>query len=88
MADFQFFHNFIFTNGSAKSSGTAMGSSFFEGLNFMNDQHPRNSWNLDTSKKTNYTVLLISDEYIRIQEQLNDFCTPHVIRSTMVPRFC
>ena len=24
---------------------------FFEGLNFTNDQHPRNSWNLCTSKK-------------------------------------
>ena len=30
---------------------------FFEGLNFTNDQHPRNSRNLRTSKKlTSYTV--------------------------------
>ena len=30
----------IFTNGSAKSSGTVMGSLFFEGLNITNDQNP------------------------------------------------
>ena len=34
MADYQFFHDFIFTNGSAKSSGTAMGSWFFQGVKF------------------------------------------------------
>ena len=32
---------------------------FFEGLNFTNDQHPQNLWNLRTSKKTNYTVIII-----------------------------
>ena len=32
-----------------------MGDSFFEGLNFTNDQHPRISRNLRTSK-TKYTV--------------------------------
>ena len=26
--------------------------------------------------------------YIRTQEQLKEFCTPHMIRSTMVLRFC
>ena len=57
MADFRFFHDFIFRNESAKSSYTAMGSwVFFKGLNFTNDQHPRNLRNLRTSKKTNYTV--------------------------------
>ena len=51
------FHDFIFTNGSAKSSATAMGSSFFKGLNFTNDQYPRNSQNLHTYlKNINYTV--------------------------------
>ena len=30
---------------------------FFEGLNFTNDQHPQNSWNLRTLKKTNYMVI-------------------------------
>ena len=43
MANFQFFHDFIYMNGSAKSSGTAMdrphGWFIFEGLNFTNDQH-------------------------------------------------
>ena len=33
---------------------------FFEGLNFMNDQYPQNSRNLRTSKKTNYTVIVIT----------------------------
>ena len=51
MADFWFFHDFIFTNGSAKSSYTAMIDGFFKALNFTNDQHPQNSWNLRTSKK-------------------------------------
>ena len=32
--------------------------------------------------------MLVLDEYIRIQEQLKQFCTPHVIRSTMVSRVC
>ena len=31
---------------------------------------------------------LIVNEYIRIWEWLNDFCTPHVIRSTIVSRIC
>ena len=31
---------------------------------------------------------LISDEYIRIREQLKDFCIPHVVKSITVPRFC
>ena len=35
----------------------AMDSAFFEGLNFTNDQHPRNSRSLRTSRKTNDTVL-------------------------------
>ena len=56
MADFQFFRDFIFTNESAKSSALQWIVRFFEGLNFTNDKHPRNSWNLRTSKKTNYTV--------------------------------
>ena len=34
MANFQLFHDFILTNGSAKSSGTAMGSSFSWGVKF------------------------------------------------------
>ena len=34
---------------------------------------------------TAHELILVSDEYIRIQEQLNNFCTPHVISSTMVP---
>ena len=29
-----------------------------------------------------------ADKYIKIQEKLKDFCTPHVIRSTMVSRSC
>ena len=37
---------------------------------------------------TTHEQILISDEYIRIQEQLKDFCIPHVIKSTTVPRFC
>ena len=36
---------------------------FFEELNFMNDQHLRNSRNLHTSKKINYTV----EESIKMQ---------------------
>ena len=54
MADFQFFHDFIFTNGSAKNSGTTMGPPhiwFFERLNFTNDQHLWISQNLHTLKK-------------------------------------
>ena len=31
---------------------------------------------------------LVTDEYIRIRERLKNFCTPHVIRSTMVSRVC
>ena len=38
---------------------------FFEGLNFMNDQHPRNSLNLRTLKN-NYTVIV-------------DCCSEHLI---------
>ena len=57
MADFWFFHDFIFTNRSAKAHTLQWVVGFFEGLNFTNDQHPQNSWNLRTSKKTNYTVL-------------------------------
>ena len=53
---FSVFCNFIFTNRSARSSALQWVICFFKGLNFMNDQHPRNSRNLHTSKKTNYTV--------------------------------
>ena len=53
---FSVLRDFIFTNGSAKSSALQWVVRFFEGLNFTNDQHPRNSWNLRTSKKPNYTV--------------------------------
>ena len=37
---------------------------------------------------TTRKLTLVSDEYIRIQGQLKDFCTPHVIRNTMVPSVC
>ena len=34
-------------------------------------------------------TMLVSDKNIRIQEQLEEFCTtPYVISSTMVPSFC
>ena len=46
MADFQFFHDFIFTNGSAKT----WSNRFLKGLNFANDQHLQNLWNLSNSK--------------------------------------
>ena len=32
--------------------------------------------------------LLMADENIIILDQLKDFWTPHVIRSTMMPSFC
>ena len=35
----------------------------FEGLNFTNLPNPRNSRNLSTSKKTNYTVLILVNSY-------------------------
>ena len=35
---------------------SAMSALLFEGLNFTNEQHSQNSWNLCTSNKTNYTV--------------------------------
>ena len=35
----------------------AMDSAFFEGLNLTNDQHPQNSRNLRTSRKTNNMVI-------------------------------
>ena len=37
--------------GSAKNSAMQWVVRFFEGLNFTNEQHSRNSWNLRTSKK-------------------------------------
>ena len=42
----QFFHECVY-----QKLNTAMDSAFFKGLNFTNDQHPQNSWNLHTSKK-------------------------------------
>ena len=41
---------------------------FFEVLNFTNDQHPRNSWNLRTSKKPTiqYTALTVIQQSIYI----------------------
>ena len=42
---------------------------FFEGLNFTNDQHPRNLQNLRTSKKTNYTVYPSSCEHLHYLEK-------------------
>ena len=32
--------------------------------------------------------LLISDENIRIEDQLKDFRNPHMIRSTLMPSIC
>ena len=55
---FSVFCDFIFTNEPAKAHTLQWVAHFFEGLNFTNDQHPRNSRNLRTSKKTNYTVLV------------------------------
>ena len=66
MADFQFFHDFIITNGSAKTSGTAMGHrivGFFERLHFTNGQHLQNSRNLRTSKKP---TIRYSDGYNKL----------------------
>ena len=85
MADFQFFHNFIFTNESAKSSGTEIGSQFvfFKGLNFMNDQHPRNSRNLCNSKKPtirllcHFRILLLFIHFFIIQ----NFCFEYQLTS-------
>ena len=37
---------------------------------------------------TTRKLTLVSDEYIRIQDQRKHFCTPHVIRNTMMPSFC
>ena len=37
---------------------------------------------------TTHEQTLVSAEYIRIQAQLKDSCTPQVIRNTMVSRFC
>ena len=59
------FFTILFSNDSAKSSGTAMGLPyicFFERLNFMNDQYPQNSRNLCTLKKINYMVCICSYE--------------------------
>ena len=57
MVDFQLFCDFIFMNGSAKNSAMQWVVCFFEVLNFTNEQYPRNSRNLRTLKKTNYTVI-------------------------------
>ena len=51
MADVWIFHDFIFTNESAKAHTLQWVVGFFEGLNFTNNQHPRNLRNLRTSKK-------------------------------------
>ena len=48
------FYDFIFPNGSAKLE-IIWGNYFFEGLNFMNDQHPQNLQNY-ILQKTNYIV--------------------------------
>ena len=51
---FNFFTILFSEMGQLKAHTLQWVVGFFEGLNFMNDQHPRNSWNLRTSKKTNY----------------------------------
>ena len=38
--------------------------------------------------KITHEQMLVVYKYIRIQERLKDLCTPHVIRSTVEPRFC
>ena len=49
------FFAILFSRMGLQKLSTAMGIvCFFEGLNFTNDQHPRNSWNLRTSKNQLY----------------------------------
>ena len=48
---FSVFSRFHFHKSACKSSALLWVVCFFEGLNFTNDQHPRNSRNLRTSKK-------------------------------------
>ena len=51
----------------------AMDGSFFEGLNFTNEQHPQNSQNLRTSKKTNYMVYTFNGLNLNSQSQISHF---------------
>ena len=34
---------------------------------------------------TTHELMFVADEYIKIQEQLKDACTPHIIMSMMMP---
>ena len=54
----QFFHECV-----CQKLSTALDSEFFKGLNFTNDQHPRNSWNLHTSKKP--TIQWLFSPYLK-----------------------
>ena len=56
MADSRFFTILFSRMGLPKAYTLQWVVGFFRGLNFTNDHHPQNSWNLPTSKKTNYTV--------------------------------
>ena len=81
MADSQFSHNFIFTNGSAKSlcehySKRAKyhmitGNYFFVGLNFMNNKHPE-IHRIYIPRKTNYTVTCYYEALNRIHNGYTD----------------
>ena len=60
MADFRFFHNFIFANGSAKSSYTAIGSWFFWGVKFHEWSTSAKFAQFTYLEKTNYTVVILN----------------------------
>ena len=50
------FLRFYFHEWVCQKLSNVMGGSFFKGLNFTNEQHPQNSWNLRTSKNQLYGI--------------------------------
>ena len=72
MPDFQFFRDFIFPNGLATLLLLFTFAYFYKHFNFTNQPYPRNSWNLNTSKKP---TILIENNRIRTIYILSDtFC--------------
>ena len=72
-SQFSVFSRFYFHEWVCQKLSNAMDGLFFEGLNFTDDQHPRNSRNLCTSKKPTIRYNYVIEEHTCMKLISNNF---------------
>ena len=75
------FFAILFSRMGLPKLSSAMGGLFFEGLNFMNEEHPQNSQNLHTSKKPTLWYNTVKSMKISIPQKVTTIW--YCIRGTL-----